>query len=325
MKIVVVGGGGFIGRRLLEILREAGEFELVSVSRRASALPPGVEFRQADVLDLPALANAVCDADWVVNCVAGDAKSIGLGAESLTAALLSSPCRQLVHLSSMAVYGARRGAVDERADLSGGGWYAAAKLQAEEYVRRFTFNGGGAVIFRPGCVYGPGGQLWVGRIARLLRQRRLGDLGEYGDGWTNLVFVDDVCRAVLNVMQAERAAGDLAVYNLTAADSPRWNRYFTDLALALGATPLRRLGRRQLALDAYALSPALQLSRLAARRLGLRDTAWEPLPPGLLRFFGQEMIVDSGLARRDLGWAVTPYALGLARSVEWFLEQKPEV
>src|SRR5207248_2958066 len=147
-------------------------------------------------------------------------------------------------------------------------WYARAKVEAEAALAGFTDGGGSLVMLRPGCVWGPGSELWVGRIGRLLRSHRLGDLGAAGDGWSNLVATDDVCQAILAGLRLSMAPREQRVYNLAGSDSPRWNDYFVDLGIALGATPVRRIGARRLRLDARLAGPPLKVLEIVARRLG---------------------------------------------------------
>src|SRR5206468_2109085 len=78
--------------------------------------------------------------------------------------------------------------------LASSGWYGRAKGEAEDILAGYE---GGTVRVRPGCVGGAGSELWVGCVGRLLKSGRLGDLGAAGDGWSDLVAVDDVCTAII--------------------------------------------------------------------------------------------------------------------------------
>lgn len=322
MKVLVLGGSGHIGNCLIDKLLIAG-METVSASRGNKALIGVANHLQIDSCDLLAMKHAVKDFDAVINCVAGDAKSIALGAEVLTQAALANNKPLIIHLSTMAVYGRFEGLATEQTPLDPGlGWYAAAKCQAEYHIQRFVEQGGHAVILRPGCVSGPGSQLWVGRIGRWLQAGRLGYLGEHGDGWSNLVHVDDVCQAIINSLLADYDLGRCPVYNLSSADSPRWNQYFVDLALAIQATPVTKIGRRQLFLDAYLLSPPLKLLEKAVYKLHLTGlNLAPPLPPALMKFFGQQIRLDGSLAQQQLKLSYTGYQTALKTGVDWFSKQ----
>lgn len=326
MKVLVLGGSGHIGSCLMGKLLIAG-IETVSASRGNKAFIDVINHLQLDSCDLTAMTKALKDIDAVINCVAGDTKSIALGADVLTQAALANNKPKIIHLSSMAVYGRFEGLATEQTPLDPGlGWYAAAKCQAENHIQHYVEQGGRAVILRPGCVSGPGSQLWVGRIGRWLQVGRLGDLGEQGDGWSNLVHVDDVCQAIINSLLTEYDLGRCAVYNLSGADSPRWNRYFVDLALAIQATPVTRIGRRQLLLDAYLLSPSLKLLEKAADKLHLTAlNLADPLPPALTKFFGQQIRLDGNLAQQQLKLNYTDYQTVLQAGVDRFTNHAVDV
>ena len=322
MNILVLGGSGYIGSRLVTLLRESGTARVTSASSRANPGEPGR--LRLDTRNGPAVAEALRGMDALVNCVAGDASSIAQGARILAQAAAGAKCPRVVHLSTMSVYGALEGLVDERASRGRLlGWYDGAKREAEQHVTDYVAGGGTAVVLRPGCVWGPGCELWVGRVGRWLRSHRLGDLGAAGDGWSNLVHVDDVCLAALRALELPLAPGESRIYNLAAADSPRWNEYFLDLALAIGATPVRRLSPLQLKLDARVAGPALHVLRKGLQRMGrpVRSVP-EPITPGLLGLWQRHLRLDSRAAAKDLKLDWTPYPAALQEAAAWFVEQE---
>jgi nucleoside-diphosphate-sugar epimerase len=321
MRVLVLGGSGYVGSRLCALLAATGWATPVAAARRPVA---GIESLRVDTRDPAAMRQALRGVDAVVNCVAGNASAIADGAKVLADAALEAGCHRLVHLSSMSVYGPLEGRVDESVALDPSlGWYARAKCEAERQVAAFCERGGRAVVLRPGCVWGPGSELWVGRIGKLLRARRLGDLGVAGDGWSNLVHVDDVGRAVVASLQAMPAGASARTYNLAAPDSPRWNEYFVDLALAIRATPVRRLSARRLKLDAFVAGPPLKIAeRLATRFAGQARGVPVPLPPNLLGLWERHLLLDSSRAERELALAWTPYATALQQSASWFLREE---
>lgn len=325
MKVLVLGGTGHIGKRLLQILSQTSWSKATGASRgREQSGIKGVEWVRIDACNPLDLTAALQGFDAVVNCVAGDAHSISEGARVLVQAALNAKCPRIIHLSTMSVYGRAEGTVQETTPLNPNlGWYGRAKCEAEHHISEFARQGGQAIQLRPGCVYGPGSDLWVGRIGRWLQAGRLGDLGIAGDGWSNLVHVDDVCHAVLAALQFQFHSGEVPTFNLAAPDSPRWNEYFVDLALALEATPVRRIGQRQLQLDAWGLGPPLKILQKALKRARLSHTALpDPMPPGLLGLWSQHIHLDANLATEKLGLTWTPYAEGLESSAAW-LRAKP--
>lgn len=318
LKVLVLGGTGYVGSRLCTLLQAAGMAPLAaSASGRSGTL-------KLDTRDLPALTAALRDVNAVVNCVAGSAPAIAQGAEVLAQAATAADCRRVVHFSTMSVYGAQEGLLAEDASLDPGlGWYGRAKIEAESRIASLAGRGASVTVLRPGCVFGPGSDLWVGRIARWLEAGRLGDLGPGGDGWSNLVHLDDVCQAVVRALQSPEHPDAVRTYNLAAPDSPRWNDYFADLAMAIGATPLRRVRTRQLQLDAYVAGPPLHVGRKLLARAG-RDAAALPAPitPGLLGLWQRHLKLDAGAATRELGMSWTPYAKAVQQCARGWLETR---
>ena len=327
MKVLVLGGSGYIGSHLLRRLGGMVGVTCVAAARGRWAAVPGIATMQLDTRDEAALTRALAGMDCLINCVAGDASSIANGAATLVRAARAAGCERIVHLSSMAVYGRQEGTLDEGAPFDASlGWYAQAKCAAEREIEHYADGGGNAVTLRPGCVYGQDSPLWVGRIGRLLRAGRLGDLGAGGDGWSNLVHVDDVCTAIvaaLHMTQSQHSghAPKLEAFNLAAPDSPRWNDYFRDLALAIGATPFKRIPPRQIKTDAFIAGPVIKITAGLADRLGVdRHGLPDPIPPALLRFFAQQVKLDSRKAEQGLGLRWTSYQDGILDSVRGFLK-----
>ncbi|MDP3759599.1 MAG: NAD(P)-dependent oxidoreductase [Ramlibacter sp.] len=320
MKILVLGGSGYIGSRLCAALAASGWATPISASSRR--VTPGIEHRRVDTRKPESLTQALHGIDAVVNCVAGDAASIAHGAHVLAEAAVDAECPRIIHLSSMSVYGAQEGQLPEEAPLDPTmGWYARAKCEAEHHMASFAHAGGTVVTLRPGCVWGPGSQLWVGRVGRWLRAGRLGDLGAAGDGWSNLVHVDDICSAVIAGLRLPLPPGQLRTYNLAAPDSPRWNEYFVDLALAIGAVPVRRISPLQLKVDGWALGPMLKVAQGVLSHAGRTGHAVpDPMSPGLVHLWDRHLHMDSRLAERELELKWTAYAMALRQSALWYLQ-----
>lgn len=355
MKVLILGGSGYIGRHLAQHLAAAG-------LRPLAAARHGTPLR-LDACDGAALTGALRRCDAVVNAVAGSAHAIAEGARVLARAVQQAGGVPVVHLSSLAVHEWEGGGTGHAWAFTPHARYAHAKRAAEMHLAALAHTGTPVSVLRPGCVWGPGSPLWVTRIADLLAAGRLGDLGPAGDGWTQGVHVRDLCEAVLRLLRPARgrpaphghpqARGtgemwkarevrevqrkppdpleSLRVFDLAAPDSPRWNRYLRDLALAIGATPLRRIPPWQLALDAWVAGPPLYLAQRLAGSAPLSDrggdggrghgrgggggqgqgqagSRWPaPLPPSLLRLMRSPARADSVEATRALGLAWTSY------------------
>lgn len=314
-RVLVLGAGGFIGRRVTAALAASDWATVVGGYRRAPAQAGSGEHRIIEATDEAQLKLALHDIDAVVNCVAGNRAVIVDGARALfRAAIAQARPPRIVHLSSMSVYGIATGVTDESGELSEDlGHYSAAKIEAERLAAAYP----GVVTLRPSCVFGPGSPQWSGRIAQWLMTHRIGDLGSAGDGVANLLYIDDLVAAILAALRTPGIEGQ--AFNLSIADPPTWNDYFLRFAIALGAVPIRRVSKRRLDFETRVLAPPLQLASLALRSLGLRRPRLPaPMPPSLLHLWRKEVRVDGRKAQRLMALETTPLDQALRATAGWF-------
>jgi nucleoside-diphosphate-sugar epimerase len=277
-------------------------------------LPQGVELEQvrADATDEAALSSVLAGAAGVVNCVTGDEAAIVANATALRAAVGRCPAGpRMVYLSSMAVYGQSEGLLSETAGLDTGlTGYGGAKMAAERIVRSYP----GCVILRPGIVFGPHSNWWSLQIARLLCQRRLGDLGSNGQGSCNLLYVEDMARAVVEALRRPEVAG--ATFNLGMSEPPTWNEYFTRYARALGLTQTPQISAARLTMELRVLGPAIK----ALERVGAPFSLQPPPPirPWLIQLTRHRGRLDVRAAEVGLGMRWTPVEQALDATAAWF-------
>lgn len=314
-RVVVVGANGFIGRRLVDALvREPGYRPVAAVRRHPAATQADVVL--CDATDRAAMERALAGAAYAVNCVAGSDGAMVAATNAICDAARRTGLRRLVHLSSMAVYGAATGLVDEaHAAVPPVSGYGMAKQACEQVVRDFITDGGEAAILRPGCVYGPGSEQWTGRIGRLLQAGRLGDLGAEGDGVCNLTYIDDLVAAIVACLTRDEAANQ--TFNIASADPPDWNTYLTRFARQLGATPIQRLSARRLKLETKLAAPALRLTAISARLGRLKIRLPDAITPSLAALFRQDIRLDVHNVSERLGLHETSLEWGLAASARW--------
>ena len=311
--ILVLGATGSIGQAVLAaIATHPGLVAIAGLHRpsdAASALMSVRQTRVADAMDPLQLTRALHGVTHVISAVGGPPATLRAATTNLCAAARAYPGTRLIHISSMAVYGTATGLVAEDAPLVAHSAYAAAKIACEAEVMRHASAGHQAVILRPGIVYGPSSTQWTARIGRLLAQRRLGDLGAAGDGWCNLIHETDIANAAIAACLTADADG--LVFNIATPTPPTWNDYLVAFARAVGATPVRRITGRRLAIESRLAAPMLHAARRLARTAGLSRVP-DPIPASLLRLFAQRIQLNPALADRVLRFARTPDAAGIA-------------
>lgn len=206
MRILLLGGDGFLGRHIADVLRALPEAELATGGRRDTH-DLRVDLTTARPADLAADLAALAP-DAVVNCagaVAGSAlhqaEVNARGPALLCEALqLAAPAARLVHLGSAGEYGACEpdSSLSESSDPRPLGVYGATKLAGSLAVVESALD---AVVLRVFNPVGPGSSVasLPGRLAQELAKAKadggditVGDLSAYRD------FVDprDVARAV---------------------------------------------------------------------------------------------------------------------------------
>ena len=317
--VLVLGAHGFIGRYVVTTLARS-DFATPILGLRHPASgetrPNALEERRVDAVRVESILPALAGVGCVVNCVAGDRRTLVESARAIVEAARQSeqPVR-IVHLSTLSVYGSTVGLVDEssalRADL---GPYSQAKAAAEALMAAYPRS----VVLRPGCVFGPGSEQWTTRYARLLTANRLGDLGAAGDGQCNLVHVADVAQAVLCAVRIAQADG--RSFNLAIPEILTWNDFMSRFAIALGAVPVRRLGGRRLKIETKLLAPPLKIMEILGSKLGVRGLP-PPIPPSLLRLMAQDIRLDAQRAQSELGVRFTGVDQMLTEAAHWYRQQ----
>ncbi|MFB6111590.1 MAG: complex I NDUFA9 subunit family protein [Halobacteriaceae archaeon] len=156
MKVLVVGGTGFLGTALVRELDDRGH-DVTALSRDPSGtdLPASVERVQEDIRDRDRLTEVATDHEAIVNLVALSPLRVPSGGETMhdeihrqgtehvVAAAEAADATHLVQLSALG------------ADPNGPTHYLRAKGRAEAAVRESTVPW---TIFRPSVVFGDGGE-----------------------------------------------------------------------------------------------------------------------------------------------------------------------
>src|SRR5213595_2297140 len=152
--ILIIGAGGFIGGRVVEMLQGLlGIPVRASVRRWSSAVRIGrlpVEIVLCDIADADQVRRAMDGVGGVVHCAYGDPAVFVQGTRTVLQAALEAGVDRVVHLSTMEVYGDVEGVVFEDPPLRKTGWsYRDAKIDAELACRSYRDRGLSVSILRP--------------------------------------------------------------------------------------------------------------------------------------------------------------------------------
>jgi nucleoside-diphosphate-sugar epimerase len=301
MRVLVVGGTGYIGGRLTDHLARQG-FR-ASVLALAPARDPvrGVEYLAGDrnrPEDLRALARR--DFDAVIDLIAYHPGQTRLLIEAVT-----GRTGRFVHLSTVAVY--RRllsASATEGMTARWGGdgpSYAVGKARCEELLEEAHAGSGFPfVILRPAPLMGAGDPASRENyfLKRILAGRSIVHPGPL-EGRVILLFIDDLIGALTRALTCPGAVG--RAYHLCHADCPTLAEHVREIGRIAGGPPPR--------------IRIVDVETLAAQ--GYRIYAF---PYSLASREG----LDVSSAVRDLGFVSTPYRIALERTVQWFLERGSE-
>jgi len=243
--VLVTGGTGFIGCRLVErLVLQHGVRVRVLVRDFARAVRVAtfpVELVPGSVLDPAALAAASTGCDTVFHCAYGTAGSQSErartnrdGTRNVLEAALARRVRRVVCLSTLMVYGhTPDGDLDETAPRRRyGDTYSDSKYDAELLALGLARERGAPVVLlQPTAVYGPYGGVWTELPLRQLASGKVILVGG-GDGIANAVYIDDLVSAML--LAAVRGGIEGEAFLVSGAQSESWREFYGRFERMLG-------------------------------------------------------------------------------------------
>ncbi len=313
MKVLVTGGGGFLGKAICAGLVARG-YEVLSYSRSHHAGLDELQVRQiqGNLASFEDVSRAFDGVDAVFH-VAAKAGAWGSfqeyfdanvrGTWNVIAACRMNRVRTLVHTSTPSV--AHRG---RRAVLGGNeqdappaehfkAWYPATKRVAEEHVLAANGNALATVALRPRLIWGPGDNHL---LPRLVERARAGKLKFVGDGMNQIdtTYIDNAAQAHLDAFDALHEKPDAAcagkAYFISNGEPRSIADIVNSLLRATGTPGVTQLVPFRVA---YAAGAVMELAH------SLLPLKGEPL---MTRFLAEQLSTphyyDISAARRDFGY-----------------------
>lgn len=253
MKLLVTGGGGFIGSHLGVCLAELGHdvriLDNFATGRRSNveAMPDGVELVEGDIQSYERVHNAVRGCEVVFHQAAlpsvprsvqdpltSNATNV-VGTLNVLLAARDEGVRRVVFASSSSVYGANpRLPKSEELAPAPISPYAVAKLACEGYCHSFgQVYGLETVALRYFNIFGPRQDprsQYAAVIPRFIFALRAGEQPTiFGDGEQSrdFTYVDNVVEANLLAMEVQGVTGK--VYNVACGDRVTLNQLYGEL------------------------------------------------------------------------------------------------
>ena len=312
MKVLVTGGGGFLGQALCRGLVERGH-DVTSFNRGHYPVLDAVGVRQVqgDLAGRDAVMAALGHGFDAVFHNAAKAGAWGsfdsyhranvLGTQHVVEACRAHGIGRLVYTSTPSVtHRATHPVANGTAeDVPYGEHlkapYAATKLEAEKRVLAANDATLATVALRPRLIWGPGDAQLLPRIAARARAGRLRLVGG-GDNLVDTTYIDNAAQAHLDAFDhlAPGAACAGRAYFISNGEPRPMREIVNGLLAAVGAPPV-----------------TASLPFPAAYAIGAAcEAAWTLLPlrgePPLTRFLAEQLATthwyDMGPARRDFGY-----------------------
>jgi nucleoside-diphosphate-sugar epimerase len=309
MRVLVTGGGGFLGRAIIEQLLVRGD-EVRSLARGnyPELEARGVECLRGDIRDAARVSSACEGSDLVIHtaAVAGiwgpweHFYGINvLGTRNVVAGCREHKVPRLVYTSSPSVtFG---GSPQENVDESVGyasRWlchYAQTKALGEQEALATNTRELAVCALRPHLIWGPGDQHL---IPRLIERARSGQLRRVGDGKNliDMVYVDNAAAAHLQAAEALTPGSPVAgrAYFISQGEPVNCWQWIDELLGLAGLPPVER---------SISLNAAWQVGAAMewAYRL-LRLTSEPRMTRFLAGQLGMSHYFDITAARRDFGY-----------------------
>ena len=212
MNICIIGGSGFIGGYLIDLLKN--DFNVINVDKIKSRRHPKIQYKECDIRDFEKLRSCIPgETDFIILLAAehrDDVSPTSLyydvnveGTHNVLKVMSEKQIHNIIFTSSVAVYGLNKGIPDEFSPTSPFNHYGKSKLKAEKVLRQWYENDKirrSLIILRPTVVFGPGNR---GNVYNLLKQISSGKFLMVGKGNNkkSMAYVENVAEFISHCIE----------------------------------------------------------------------------------------------------------------------------
>jgi NAD+-dependent farnesol dehydrogenase len=331
MKVLLTGGTGFLGGRIVDELARRGHDLRLLVRRpfrhpeRSEGSGRGIETVRGDVTDRASLVAAAQGCEAMVHAAAlvkilapreqFDRVNVG-GLENALAAAEEAGVGRLLYVSSFIALGPTEngpgGVLDESVEPRDRVWindYERTKALADRVARKAVADGAPVAVVYPGVIYGPGelteGNIVLRHVLDLANRKLPALIGRPERRW-NYAFVEDVAAGIGTLLERQPFGGRyvLGGENVTLGA-------FYSLVEELTGVPVPKHRMPD------GLAKAAGALQKSWARLAKKTPA---LTPDLVEVYRHNWAYSSAKAERELGYRPRKLKDGMTRAVEWLRE-----
>lgn len=235
-RVLVIGGGGYIGSALLaKLLNKGYQVRLLDLLLFGTEPiqdligHPNLEIVKADFRQVHSVIQAMRNVDAVIHlgAIVGDPacaydEDLTIGTNLVATRMVAeiAQCagiKRFIFASTCSVYGASDEILDEKSMLNPVSLYARSKIASEEVLTQMASDSFSPVFMRFGTIYGLSGRTRFDLVinlltAKALLEREITIFG--GDQWRPFVHVDDAAQAVFLALEAPTSVVHNRVFNV---------------------------------------------------------------------------------------------------------------
>jgi uncharacterized protein YbjT (DUF2867 family) len=282
-RILVTGGTGFTGSRVVPLLIQQGyrvRCFIRPTSDRARLQNHDVEWAEGDLGDVASLRDAMRGVEVLANIA-----SIGFGhAPDIVNAAADAGIRRAVFISTTALFTTLNAPSRK------------LRLAAEETIRESPLR---YTLLRPTMIYGSAGDRNMCRLIKTLQKYPVFPILGDGESLQQPVYVEDVARAVVCVLGSEETIGK--AYNIPGPEPLTMNQVVDTICA------LRKRRVRKIHLPAGLFVRGLRMMEGAGLRLPVKSEQ-------ILRL-NEDKVFSYEAAARDFGYAPMGFEEGIGREI----------
>ena len=214
MNICIIGGSGFIGSYLINLLKQ--NHHLLNIDKVPAASQENMSYALCDITNIVTLRSVIPDTTDFIVLLAAEHKDDVFptskyydvnveGTKNVLSVMEEKKIKKIIFTSSVSVYGLNKENPNEDSPTDPFNHYGKSKLQAENCLRSWYESNRDErqlIILRPTVVFGPGNR---GNVYNLLTQISSGRFMMIGNGnnTKSMAYVENVAGFIAHCINAD--------------------------------------------------------------------------------------------------------------------------